>query len=308
VTTAAYLQDVISRGAMLRSTNPTVPESVSGLGEVVTAGNFLAGGDELVSLASQFPVELRPVPPMLDAVDTQAVLASDLADWLRKAEAVVIRAEQDAGVPVGGSSATERITASNRVEDSIRSSMGVVMQAASAVLPDSVAPKVASKDLALSLRRQYNSVNAGILAHTPQGVGLLLSAGTSPDDIQRDYLHRMMVCQAIVKLGEQNSATAASGLGFLFLLAPMMIIAAVVVIGIIATAIVGTIYITQRNAVWSDVMGKCASQQTTSQFCSDSLKAFKEEPPWTMGAWFKENMLWIGVGGLFVIYMLKKKS
>jgi hypothetical protein len=307
MSTADYLKSVLERGSMLRAMNPPGPAVLAGLGEVVTASQFMGSRDELVDLAGSFQIVVNPPPSGLSAADRQAVLVADLNNWMVRAQTVVVQAETDAGIPVDGSSATERITASSRVENSIRGSIGVIRQAAGAVLPDTLAPKVARRDFALMLRRQYNSVEAGILSHTPDGVGLLLSSGVSEEDIQVDYLHRIATCQAIVKLGQQQLG-AVNGLGFLFLMGPLLALVAIAVVAIIATAIVGTTYITQRNQIWSDVMKQCASQQQTSEFCKSSLEAFKEEPPWTLGSVLTSNLLLIGGLSLVGLVIFKKRS
>lgn len=305
--TADYLKAVIDRGAMLRAVNPPGSAALAGLGEVVSASQFMGNRDDLVNLAGNFQITINPAPNGLSAADKQTVLVADLQSWMVRAQTVVVQAETEAGLPVDGSSATERITASSRLESSVRSSLGFISQAAGAVLPEAIAPKVAARDFALALRRQYNSVEAGILAHTPNGVGLLLSSGVSEEEIQLDYLHRIATCQAIVKLGEQRLG-GMSGLGFFGLLsAPIIALVIIAIIAIIAAAIVGTTYITQRNKIWSDVMSKCADQATTSEFCKSSLTAFKEEPPWTLGSVLSSNLMLIGGAAFLVLVMMKKK-
>lgn len=308
MSTADYLASVVDRGAMLRAMNLPGERFPVALGEVVTASQFMGGDDDLFNLAGNFQVTVTPPPNGLSAADRQAVLVSDLQSWLVRAQTVVTQVELEAGLTPGGSSATDRINASERVEGSIRSSLGVIKQAAAAVLPDSIAPKVALRDLALTLRRQYNSVEAGILSHTPQGVGLLLESGVNTADIQVDYLHRLATCQAIVKLG-QAKTSAVSGLGFLGMLSagPMIVLAVIAIVAIIAAAIVGTTYITQRNKIWSDVMNQCATQAQTSEFCKASVEAFKSEPPWTLGSLLGSNVLLVGGAVALGMVMLKNR-
>jgi hypothetical protein len=302
----AYLQSVAERGAMLRASNPTSLGG-QGLGDTVSIAQFIGAGDDLSRLAQSFSITLDPVPTGLNAVDHQSVLASDLMGWQLKAQLVVIKAEQDAGLPIGGDSATNRIAATKNLENSIRGSLGSISAYMGSVLPDAIAPKVTQQDFARSLRRQYNSADAGTLAHTPNGVGLLLSAGATQEDLERDYLYRMTTYQAIVKLGEQGG-TSTNGLGFLFLFAPIMIFAVVSVIAIIAAAIVCTIYITQRNQIWADVMKQCSTQATSSEFCKTAVEKFAEEPPWTLASILStlQPLLWVG-GGLLVFGMIRKR-
>jgi hypothetical protein len=263
---------------------------------------------EIGRLASSFNITLNKVPSGLSASDHQAVLVADLMSWQIKAQYVVAKAEQDAGLPYGGDSATARIEAMDNLEKSITGSLGSISAYAGSMLPEALAPKATQQDFARSLRRQYNSAEAGILMHTPDGVGLLLTAGHSAEDIQRDYLFRMTTYQAIVKLGEEG-APATSGLGFLFMLAPVLVFAAVAVIAIIAAAIVSTKYITQRNQIWADTMKQCASQATSSEFCKTAVTEFAAEPPWTLASLLKSIQPFLLIGGaVFVIAALRKRK
>jgi hypothetical protein len=306
--TKAYLDSVLARGTMLIASNPVASaSSVNGLGDTVSVSQFLGGSDALTNLAADFSITLTAPPAGLSAVDRQAVLVTELMNWQTQAMAVVVRAEQAAGIPIGGDSATERIEATNRLEDQITGVVGKLSSYAGSVLPESIAPKVTKEDLARSLRRQYNSAEAGLLAHTPQGVALLLTAGNTEDDIQRDYLYRMTTYQAIVKLGEQQ-ATAVSGLGFLFLAVPMIVFAMVAVITIIAAALICTRYLSQRNEIWGNVMKTCAEQATTSDFCKSAVEEFAAEPSWTILGVFKQIQPFLLVGGaLYIFSKLRKK-
>lgn len=308
LSTKAYLDSVVARGSAIMSSTPAnAMGAMRGLGDTVSVSQFLGGSDDLSQLASSFSISLTPVPTNLSAIDHQAALVSELVMWQTKAEAVVVMAEQNAGIPVGGDSATDRIIATRELEDQITSVTGKVSAYAGSVLPEAIAPKVSKADFARSLRRQYNSAAVGILAHTPQGIVLLSNAGASEDDIQRDYLYRMTTFQSIAKIGEQTTAT--NGLGFLFLVAPLMALVAVFLIVAIAAALVCTRYLSQRNEIWSNVMAQCAQQSTSSAFCTSAVEQFAQEPKNTIFGALSEfqNYILIGIGVLVLLRVTRKK-
>ena len=309
-----YLLQVAAQGATIRSLNPTPMGSFSlsssGLGDTVSAGEILGTSDPLSSAASGVKISINPIPSGLSLDDKMMVMVADLMTWQSKAQVVVVQLEQQAGLVPGASSATDRIVANDRVEGALRDALTGFEKYASMVLPDALAPKVAQQDLALALRRQFNAANVGILGHTPVGAAQLLSSGTTTaDDLQRDYLYRLTTFQSIVQFGNAKNISATIGLGFFFLLSPIMFaFAAIAIVAIIAAAVVCTKYITQRNEIWSNVMNECAKKTEQTAFCKQALKDFKEEPSFTLASLLGNTQyLLYAVLGFGALWMIRNR-